>query len=320
MVSSGMGHAVFVQNPQSIYKDKPGELYHFPRRYLGMVREAVGDWVIFYEGRAGAFGYVGVQKLLDVVADPTMDAHYFAVLDLGSLLDFEQVVPRADPLGRAYEACLRGEDGRPISGGANTSAVRRLDPLTFSRIVDAGLTPLESADSLPRDGPLPEATGERAAGFRAAGFAEAPGGFAPPGSAGDRETVLTSRKKRDAAFARMVKAAYGGRCAVSGLMLRNGGGRPEVQAAHIRPVKDGGPDVVRNGLALSGTLHWMFDRGLISVGEDMRILISHNKVPRETARRLIAPEQRLILPRDPRHHPHPAFLRYHREQVFGQLG
>jgi hypothetical protein len=37
------------------------------------------------------------------------------------------------------------------------------------------------------------------------------------------------------------------------LQIINGGGRTEVQAAHIRPVAAGGSDSVRNGLALSGT-------------------------------------------------------------------
>ena len=71
---------------------------------------------------------------------------------------------------------------------------------------------------------------------------------------------------RDAAFARVVQAAYGATCADTGLKIIKGGGRAEVQAAHIRPVKDKGPDSVRNGIALSATAHWMFDRGLISLG------------------------------------------------------
>nr|WP_281494198.1 HNH endonuclease [Jannaschia sp. S6380] len=144
-------------------------------------------------------------------------------------------------------------------------------------------------------------------------MAEGPAPFAI-----DRRQVLTSRPAREASFARTVKRAYGGRCAISGLTLRNGGGRSEVQAAHIRPVKDGGPDVVRNGLALSGTLHWMFDRGLISVAEDHSVLISHNKVDMATVARLIHPKHALIPPADPRHWPHPDFLRYHREEVFGR--
>lgn len=39
-----------------------------------------------------------------------------------------------------------------------------------------------------------------------------------------RQEFLTSRKRRDQSFARQVKAAYQGRCAISGLDLRNGGG------------------------------------------------------------------------------------------------
>ena len=48
-----------------------------------------------------------------------------------------------------------------------------------------------------------------------------------------------------------------------------------IAAAHIRPVEANGPDIVSsNGLALSGTAHWMFDRGLISLNDDLKILIS----------------------------------------------
>lgn len=44
----------------------------------------------------------------------------------------------------------------------------------------------------------------------------------------------------------------------------------------IRPVEANGPDIVSNGLALSGTAHWMFDRGLISLSDDLGILISRH--------------------------------------------
>lgn len=49
--------------------------------------------------------------------------------------------------------------------------------------------------------------------------------------------------------------------------------------AHL--VYAGGPDVVQNGLALSGTAHWLFDRHLISLTDDYGLLVSHNKVPAE---------------------------------------
>jgi putative restriction endonuclease len=106
---------------------------------------------------------------------------------------------------------------------------------------------------------------------------------------------------------------------MSGLRLRNGGGRPEVKAAHIRPVEAKGSEAVRNGLALSGTLHWMFDRGLLFVADYWTIVVSRNKVPREVLDRLLVPDGRLCLPEEEQHWPHPENLRWHRENRFGQV-
>ncbi len=307
-----MAKAVFVQNPGSPYADQPGVAYHFPRLYLSRVQRTVGDWVVFYEGRRGRLGYVSVQKVGKIVADPSREGHFFALMDRASELAFERLVPRARPDGLAFERCLRGPDGAPMSGGANSASVRLLTDTEFWEIVTYGCRPLPDAHALPRD-----ADGAQP------GFAEPAAPFAGPPPdieivSAPRPEILTTRKWRDAQFARMVKRAYGGRCAISGLDLRNGGGRSEVEACHIRPVKAGGPDTVNNGIALSGTLHWMFDRGLLAVAEDWSILISHNKVPREVADRLIAPDRRLRLPEDPRDWPHPAFLRWHREEVFAR--
>jgi putative restriction endonuclease len=99
------------------------------------------------------------------------------------------------------------------------------------------------------------------------------------------------------------------------LRLINGGGHPEVQAAHIRSVASAGPDSVRNGLALSGTAHWMFDRGLLAIGDDLGILTMSNGLP-EDAARLIVPARRLRMPGDAAMQPHCQFLRWHRENVF----
>lgn len=310
-----MTKAVLIQNPTSIYADEVGVSYDFPASYLKRMQQTVGDWVILYEGRSGAFGYVGVQKIDRIIPKPGVAGRWLALVEPGSLLEFERHVPRNDPAGRAYEPMLRGPEGKAMSGGRNTEAVRLIDALSFSLIVGAGLAEGDpTPNSLPRS-PSSSLTQALAPISDASG----PAFFDPamPFST-DRLRILSDRAFRDAAFARMVKRAYDGRCAISGLALRNGGGRPEVEAAHIVPVKDGGHDIVANGLALSGTLHWMFDRGLIAVADDMRVLVSHNKVPADVVRRLLDPGQALILPRDPRHQPHPALLRWHRENIFGK--
>jgi putative restriction endonuclease len=127
--------------------------------------------------------------------------------------------------------------------------------------------------------------------------------------------VTVTRPFREKSFMYNVRTAYTNRCAMTGLRLINGGGRPEVQAAHIQPVAAKGPDSVRNGLALSGTVHWMFDRGLISVGDDYKILVAKNHVP-EDAARLLNKNGAIHLPKDGTLHPNAHFLRFHRDSVF----
>jgi putative restriction endonuclease len=102
---------------------------------------------------------------------------------------------------------------------------------------------------------------------------------------------------------------------MTGLKLINGGGRSEVQAAHIRPVERSGPDSVRNGIALSGTMHWMFDRGLISVDDDFSLIFARERLP-DTIDRLLGGNDRLLVPEDIRLQPHPKFLGFHRREIF----
>ena len=128
--------------------------------------------------------------------------------------------------------------------------------------------------------------------------------------------ALTTRVVRDRVFRTVVLRAYGERCAVTGLKLINGGGRAEAAAAHIRPVEANGPDIVNNGLALSGTVHWMFDRGLLSIADDASIVLSNHINDVDGVRKILLPSGRARFPDDPRDHPDRAFLRWHRETCF----
>jgi putative restriction endonuclease len=137
---------------------------------------------------------------------------------------------------------------------------------------------------------------------------------APPDEQARRiERILLNRKIRDANFRLQVCDAYDNRCAVTGLRIVNGGGKAEVQAAHIWPVASGGPDVVQNGLALSGRVHWLFDRHLISLTDDYQLLVSHNKVPSELRSLFERQMERIHLPKDATLWPHRAYVAQHRE-------
>jgi putative restriction endonuclease len=136
----------------------------------------------------------------------------------------------------------------------------------------------------------------------------------------ERERIiqLTSRPVRDRVFRRIVLSAYDERCAVTGLKLINGRGRAEVEAAHIRPVEHNGPDSVRNGIALSGTVHWMFDRGLISLSDELDILVSRQVNDPDRIAGLVNPTGRALAPERISLRPYPYFLAWHREHCFKQ--
>lgn len=297
-----MTKLVLLHKADSIYDDEPDVVYDFPKAYLMAMQEGIGDWVVYYEPvKAGPRGYFAVAKIERIIPKPGSDGRFLALISPGSFLAFDRDVPRLLN-GRPLEQALRDHEGRPKSGGAQQLAVRRLPELDFAAIVTRGL---------PQDLIAQEELRYVQPGFH----------IQEPVAPFERPLIerLTSRPYRDVAFRRKVREAYDYRCAISGLRLRNGGGRPEVQAAHIRPVERQGSDSVRNGIALSGTVHWMFDRGLISIAEDHSILVSRNKVPSEVADRLIRQPGRTLLPLDERNWPHPDNLKWHRENIFGQV-
>jgi len=298
-----MAFAVFIHRSDSIYDDSPAEQYQFPRQYLGRVQACIGDWILYYEPQKvpGARGYFAVAKVSRVIADPKAASMYLALIEPGSYLDFVHPVPFRDGGGELVERGVLNPQGR-ISGRAQ-SAVRPLSAADFNRIVGMGLE--EGEPLLPRIGE----------GGMAPGMEEAQTPFAFEQSR-DRVSLLASRILRDRVFRRNVLRAYDERCAISGLKLINGGGRAEVDAAHIRPVQADGPDIVSNGLALSGTAHWMFDRGLIGLSDDMEILVSRQVNDPEAVRTFLNPTGRALPPQQAFQRPHPRFLHWHRENCF----
>ena len=289
-----MAKAVFTHKAGSGYDDRPEEQYHFPKTYLNQVSRAVGDYIVYYEPRRsdGRQVYFATAKVEKVVADHRRSDHYYALIV--EYLEFDQPVPfSVDDF--YYESILKKDDGS-TNKGAFGRAVRNIPDTEFDLIVRAGFAREINAE--PHKAELSK------------GFEEPQTEFVRP-----IIEMTVNRPFRDRAFTNAVRLAYGNRCAVTGLKLINGGGRPEVQAAHIKPVANNGPDSVRNGLALSGTFHWMFDRGLISISDDYEILINESKVP-DQAKGMLNKEMKLILPNDESMHPNPYYLKYHRENLF----
>lgn len=304
LIQGCMAFGVFIHRFDSIYDDTPAERYQFPPQYLSRAQACLGDWIVYYEPRkvANTRGYFAVAKVQKIVPDPSAPGMYLALIEPGSYLDFATPVSFACSDGSVIELGVLNEVGK-ISGRAQ-AAVRGLSPRDFNTIVQAGLA--DDHTLLPRiDEP------------DVAGFAKERAPFVFD-DARERAASLVSRVVRDRVFRRVILRAYDERCAITGLKLINGGGRAEVEAAHIHPVEANGPDIVSNGLALSGTAHWMFDRGLISLDDDMGILVSRQANDPDSIQSIINASRQAILPQRGADRPHLQFVRWHREHCFKQ--
>ena len=262
-----MAKAVLTTKVDPSYDDLPEERYHFPCTYLIAVRQSLHDWIVYYEPRrvsadlsssGGRQSYFATARIVGIGDDPQRADHYYAYVE--DYLEFDRTVPFREG-GFYYESGLQKADGSTNKGRFGRS-VRLVGDSEYSLILGAGFE--AGADEGERFG-VREGVRPDIGGLELA----------------DRPIVewVSRRPFRDRVFATGIKRAYDDTCAITGLRIINGGGRAEVQAAHIRPVADSGPDSLRNGVALSSTFHWMFDRGLISVGDDYGLLFKRGAVP-----------------------------------------
>ena len=85
------------------------------------------------------------------------------------------------------------------------------------------------------------------------------------------------RKGRGARFQVRVVEDYYHTCALTGYRCFTGRGASIVDAAHIDPWSETQNDELTNGLALSKSAHWMFDRGLWSVDDNLRVIVRSHR-------------------------------------------
>lgn len=109
-------------------------------------------------------------------------------------------------------------------------------------------------------------------------------------------------------FRETVLEAYSRRCAIS-----REGTEEILEAAHIQPYSGAASNHVQNGLALRTDLHKLFDAGLLTIGQDLRVKVS-GFIKSALYRDLNT--QPLHLPEDIRFHPSNDALEFHRRNVF----
>jgi hypothetical protein len=80
------------------------------------------------------------------------------------------------------------------------------------------------------------------------------------------------RHVREDAFREGIYQLYSG-CAICGQLFEAPDGSIDLEAAHILPKANQGPDVLQNGLGLCSRHHWAFDHGWFRITSDYEIRV-----------------------------------------------
>ncbi|MGW1592401.1 phosphorothioated DNA-binding restriction endonuclease [Streptomyces sp. NPDC002343] len=133
------------------------------------------------------------------------------------------------------------------------------------------------------------------------------------------ERLVPARRQRDPRMRELVLTAYEYRCAFCGYDGRIGSVPVGLEAAHVRWWAFGGPDEIENGLCLCSLHHKLFDKGVLGLGDDQRVLVSQRFVGHSTAAHdhVIALAGRPLIGPQPGSRPLAAAHRdWHTRQVF----
>lgn len=130
-----------------------------------------------------------------------------------------------------------------------------------------------------------------------------------------KEEVEEESFVREGAFKRQIPKLYNHTCAITGMRVDTTLNASMIDACHIVPWSESHDDTVTNGISLCPNLHRAFDRGLVTVDNDYRVLLSDNFVESESPFKLAQfRNQKLILPASDRLKPSRQNLEWHRKK------
>lgn len=125
---------------------------------------------------------------------------------------------------------------------------------------------------------------------------------------------VTKHRIGQGTFRIIVADAYNRRCAITGENIL-----PVLEAAHIKPFSENGPNSVNNGLFLKSDFHTLFDYGYITIDKDYRIYVSkrlHEDYGNGKDYYKYHGEKLLILPDKEIQLPYKEYLEWHNQNVF----
>lgn len=125
---------------------------------------------------------------------------------------------------------------------------------------------------------------------------------------------------RSSSFKKWVPRVYQNTCSISRMKLVSTFGYSLIDACHIRPFSDNQDDRVTNGIALCPNLHRAFDRGLISIDQEYKVLVT-DQIQEEKSNPYGLENLRgrkILLPEEKHHWPDHENLEWHRKMCFSK--
>ena len=120
-------------------------------------------------------------------------------------------------------------------------------------------------------------------------------------------------------FKRQIPIIYNNTCAISGLQIDAVFNISLIDACHIVPFSESYDDTITNGISLTPTLHRAFDRGLISIDSNYRVLISDKFIEKNVESNYSINQFRgkeILLPTNVKYYPNISNLNWHRDNIF----
>ena len=134
------------------------------------------------------------------------------------------------------------------------------------------------------------------------------------------QTTIRKSRVRKASFRRQIMRLYDYACAVCKMRIVTAEGNSATEAAHIISYHDLPINDVRNGISLCHFHHWAFDRGLISLSDAYRVMVSGGLSKQRKTEWLLTDLRRkkILLPDRMQNRPAPEAMKWHRENIFRQ--
>lgn len=127
------------------------------------------------------------------------------------------------------------------------------------------------------------------------------------------DPAMARRRLGQGGFRVLVTDIYQRQCAITSEHTL-----PVLEAAHIRPVTQGGEHLITNGLLLRSDIHTLFDRGYVTITPDYKFRVSHrlNHDWQNGKVYYQQNDQRINLPTNPGCRPDRQLLEWHADTVF----